>query len=82
MVDRVGKVCVVARGDGAVEVIDIESELASSKSKTSLKSHKGAQSKAKGNASSGQTETQDQKGRKKLCLDISSGGHTASASCV
>ncbi|KAE9452494.1 hypothetical protein C3L33_15605, partial [Rhododendron williamsianum] len=82
MVDRVGKVCVVARGDGVVEVIDIESELASSKSKNSLKPHKGAQSKAKGNASSVQTETQDQNWRKKLCLDNSLGGHTASASCV
>ncbi|KAI8023070.1 WD repeat-containing protein 53 [Camellia lanceoleosa] len=28
MVDRLGKVCVVARGDGVVDVIDIESELA------------------------------------------------------
>lgn len=82
MVDRVGKVCVVARGDGVVEVIDIEPELASSKSKNSLKPHKGAQSKAKGNASSVQTGTQDQNGRKKLCLDNSLGGHTASASCV
>ncbi|XP_058201020.1 uncharacterized protein LOC131315833 isoform X1 [Rhododendron vialii] len=82
MVDKVGKVCVVARGDGVVEVIDIESELASSKSKNSLKPHKGAQSKAKDNASSVQTETQDQNWRKKLCLDNSLGGHTASASCV
>ncbi|KAF5949249.1 hypothetical protein HYC85_011242 [Camellia sinensis] len=48
MVDRLGKVCVVARGDGVVDVIDIESELAVIKSKSSLKPWKGTQSKAKG----------------------------------
>ncbi|KAL7215925.1 hypothetical protein ACSBR1_027969 [Camellia fascicularis] len=43
MVDRLGKVCVVARGDGVVDVIDIESELAVIKSQSSLKPRKGTQ---------------------------------------
>ncbi|KAF5944539.1 hypothetical protein HYC85_018616 [Camellia sinensis] len=82
MVDRLGKVCVVARGDGVVDVIDIESELAVIKSKSSLKPRKGTQSKAKGSVSSANTETQDQNGRKKLRFDYSLGGHTSAASCV
>ena len=35
IVDKVGKVCVVARGDGVVEVSDIESELDAINSKNS-----------------------------------------------
>ncbi|PSS04852.1 WD repeat-containing protein [Actinidia chinensis var. chinensis] len=80
IVDKVGKVCVVARGDGVVEVIDIESELAAIKSKSSSKPGKTSQSRAKHSALSSDTENQN--GRKKLCLDYSLGGHTAAASCV
>ncbi|CAL5346206.1 unnamed protein product [Camellia sinensis] len=82
MVDRLGKVCAIARGDGVVDVIDIESELAVIKSKSSIKTRKGTQSKAKGNVSSANTETQDQNGQKKLRFDYTLGGHTSAASCV
>lgn len=76
IVDKVGKVCVVARGDGVVEVIDIESELAAIKSKSSSKPGKTSQSRAKHSALSSDTENQN--GRKKLCLDYS----LVAASCV
>ncbi|XP_052182516.1 uncharacterized protein LOC127795102 isoform X2 [Diospyros lotus] len=80
--DRLGKVYVIARGDGVVDVMDIESELATVNSKHSTKARKGTQSKGKGNSSSGDTDPQNQNGSKKLCLDYTVGGHTAAASCV
>lgn len=78
MLDKSDKVCVVARGDGAVDVINIEAELDSVRSKGSAKPRKGSQSKSKDT----DLETPDQNGRKRLHLDYSSGGHTAAVSCV
>lgn len=79
MLDKLDKICVVARGDGVVDVINIESELAASKSKHSSKPHKGDQS---GSKSKADTENTNQNGKKKLHLDYSFGGHTAAVSCV
>ncbi|KAL6992391.1 hypothetical protein U1Q18_010500, partial [Sarracenia purpurea var. burkii] len=79
--DRLDKVCVIARGDGVVEVIDVQSDLVAIKSRNSLKPRKGAHSREKGSASA-DSESQDMHQQKKLCLDYSLGGHTAAASCV
>ncbi|KAL6226690.1 PREDICTED: WD repeat-containing protein 53-like [Fragaria vesca subsp. vesca] len=78
MLGKSDKVCVVARGDGAVDVINIEAELDSVRSKGSTKPRKGSQSRSKDTDS----EIQDQNGRNRLHLDYSSGGHTAAVSCV
>ncbi|CAK9148104.1 unnamed protein product [Ilex paraguariensis] len=82
MVDKLDKICVAARGDGVVSVVNIESEIASIKSKSSLKPQKGSQSRSKGNVPSADTKSQDQVGRNNLHLDYILGGHTAAVSCV
>ncbi|XP_022845822.1 WD repeat-containing protein 53 [Olea europaea var. sylvestris] len=79
MVDKLGKICVVARGDGVVSVINTESELAAFKSKNSSK--KGTKSTSKSSASTSDAQSQDQN-CPKLHLDYSMGGHTAAVSCV
>ncbi|GJZ09746.1 WD repeat-containing protein 53 [Tanacetum coccineum] len=76
MLDKVGKICVVARGDGVVDVINIESEFKAAKSQGSSKSRKGGQAK------STKPENQDPDRRTRLRLDYTSGGHTAAVSCV
>ncbi|BFG27962.1 hypothetical protein CerSpe_142360 [Prunus speciosa] len=76
MLEKSDKVGVVARGDGAVDVINIEAELATMRSKGSRKPQKGSQSRSK------EKEIPDQNGWKRLHLDYSSGGHTAAVSCV
>lgn len=81
MLEKSGKICVVARGDGVVDVINIESELAAAQSKASLKTQKGSKSRSKGSVST-VAETLNQNGRRRLHLDYSLGGHTASVSCV
>ncbi|KAL5698286.1 hypothetical protein ACHQM5_029345 [Ranunculus cassubicifolius] len=73
MLDRSGKVCAVARGDGVVDVVDIESELSSFKSKSRNPNP---------SASTSTTTAVDQKKGKRIHLDTSLGGHTAAASCV
>ncbi|XP_011629364.1 WD repeat-containing protein 53 isoform X1 [Amborella trichopoda] len=74
--EKLGKVCAVARGDGVIDVIDIESELSGSKEKT----HK---SRSKSNLIPRQTtETSNKSQGKGLQLDYASGGHTAGVSCV
>ncbi|XP_031742422.1 cellulose synthase A catalytic subunit 8 [UDP-forming] [Cucumis sativus] len=78
MLDRLGQICVVARGDGIVHVIDIESE----KSKTSSKTGKKVQSRSKGVTAACDMNNQEQTGRKKLYLDYTVGGHSAAVSCV
>ncbi|KAM5587913.1 hypothetical protein ABKV19_006388 [Rosa sericea] len=78
MLDKSDKVCVVARGDGAVDVINIEAELDSGRLKGSTKPRKGSQSRSKNT----DLEIQDQNRRNRLHLDYSSGGHTAAVSCV
>lgn len=76
MLDKSDKVCVVARGDGAVDVINIGGELATMRSKGSRKPQKGSQSRSK------EKEIPEQNGWNRMHLDYSSGGHTAAVSCV
>ncbi|XP_035544186.1 cellulose synthase A catalytic subunit 8 [UDP-forming] [Juglans regia] len=82
MLDNLGKMCAVARGDGAVDVINIELELAAMRSKSSTKPRKGSQSRSKDGSPSGEVENPDQSRQKRLHLDYSFGGHTAAVSCV
>ncbi|KAI4332528.1 hypothetical protein L6164_017429 [Bauhinia variegata] len=81
MLDKLGKICAVASGDGAVDVINIESELATVRSKSSSKPRKGSQSSSKDGISSTDSDA-DQNGKKRLHLDYSLGGHTAAVSCL
>ncbi|KAL0442622.1 UNVERIFIED_CONTAM: hypothetical protein Slati_1984900 [Sesamum latifolium] len=81
IVDKVGKVCVVARGDGVVNIIDIESELAALKSKMSTKSRLGSKSNPKSRSSPADPQSADQNDRN-LRLDYSMGGHVAAVSSV
>lgn len=74
MIDKVGKICVMARGDGAVDIIDVESELAAKKSKSLIRTKKGSKSIPETSA--------DPQFHPKLHLDLSLGGHTAAVSCV
>ncbi|XP_050935714.1 cellulose synthase A catalytic subunit 8 [UDP-forming] [Cucumis melo] len=78
MLDKLGQICVVARGDGIVHVIDIETE----KSKTSSKTVKKVQTRSKGVATACDMDNQEQTGRKRLYLDYTVGGHSAAVSCV
>ncbi|TXG47650.1 hypothetical protein EZV62_026944 [Acer yangbiense] len=82
MLDRTDEICVVARGDGAIDVINIESELNTVRSKNSTKGRKGSKSISKENTQAAEMENLDQNGGKRLHLDYSLGGHTAAASCV
>ena len=82
MLDKLGKICAVARGDGAVNVINIESELAATRSKSSSKPRKGSQSRSKHGSSVTDKEIVDQNGNGRLHLDYSLGGHTAAVSCL
>lgn len=82
MLDKTDRICVVARGDGIVDVINIESELASIRSKNSLKPGKKTSARSKGSVSAADSDILEQNGRKRLHLDSSVGGHTAAASCV
>ncbi|KAD7117868.1 hypothetical protein E3N88_05136 [Mikania micrantha] len=82
MLDKIDKICVVARGDGVVDVINIESEFKAAKSKSSSSLKKGGQSKSNGSVSSSNSEIEDQNQRTRLRLDYSFGGHTAAVSCV
>ncbi|XP_062094389.1 cellulose synthase A catalytic subunit 8 [UDP-forming]-like [Humulus lupulus] len=81
MLNKTEKICVVARGDGAVDVINIETELAVIKSKSSKTSQKGSQSRST-NRSLKNVENTEQNGRPRLHLDYSLGGHTSAVSCV
>ncbi|CAI9087234.1 OLC1v1021258C1 [Oldenlandia corymbosa var. corymbosa] len=79
VVDKVGKICAVARGDGAVNVLNIELELAAIKSKTSSKTKKVTKSVSDSSISPGPLHVGS---RKKLHLEHSMGGHSAAVSCV
>ncbi|KQK03231.1 WD repeat-containing protein 53 [Brachypodium distachyon] len=73
------KVCAVARGDGAVDVVDLEYELAPAKSKGPSRAGGSAMSSKGtdlGNGSSNQSQ------QKRILLDYTMGGHTAAVSCV
>lgn len=82
MLDKTDKICAVARGDGVVDVLNIESELSTTRSKNSIEAQKGSQSIPKNNTLAGEMETLNLNGGKRLHLDYSLGGHTAAASCV
>uniref|UniRef100_A0A0D9Y4Z4 Uncharacterized protein n=1 Tax=Oryza glumipatula TaxID=40148 RepID=A0A0D9Y4Z4_9ORYZ len=73
------KVCAVARGDGAVDVVDLEYELAPAKSK-------GLPRMADLSLTSKRTDIGDgcgsQRQGKRIHLDYTVGGHTSSVSCV
>ncbi|KAG6419259.1 hypothetical protein SASPL_121475 [Salvia splendens] len=75
-VDSVGKICVVARGDGVVNVINLEPEHAAQKSKNTSKPKMGTKSQLKEDS-----PTVDQNDRN-LHLDYSKGGHVAAVSSV
>ncbi|XP_073154182.1 cellulose synthase A catalytic subunit 8 [UDP-forming] [Henckelia pumila] len=83
MVDKVGKICVVAKGDGVVSVLNIDKELtAARKSKSSVKPKLGTNSKSTpkdAEASGSQDQDRIDRG---LHLDYSIGGHTAAVSSV
>ncbi|XVE51490.1 hypothetical protein DITRI_Ditri02bG0045300 [Diplodiscus trichospermus] len=81
MLDKLGKICVVARGDGVINVINMESELAAVRPKSSTKSRKGTQSVSKGGLQD-DGGVANENGRKWLHLDYTLGGHTAAVSCV
>lgn len=81
MVERVGKICVAARGDGVVNIIDIESEVAALKSKSSAKSKQGAKSTPNSSTQHANSQNEDLK-HKNLLLDYTVGGHTAAVSSV
>ncbi|CAN4105636.1 unnamed protein product [Withania somnifera] len=81
VVDKFVKICAVARGDGVVSEMNVESELNTAKSKSSAKPKKGSKSAPKVDGSSADPETGNQNGGD-LHLDHSLGGHTAAVSCV
>ncbi|KAE9601196.1 hypothetical protein Lal_00023812 [Lupinus albus] len=81
MLDKLGKVCAVARGDGVVNVINIESEMTAMKSKSSSNLRKRSQPRSKDGRSTSNVDP-DQNGKKRLHLDYSSGGHTTAVSAV
>lgn len=82
MLDKSDKICAVARGDGVVDIINVESELASIRSKSSSKPRTKPSPKSKASASAADTKILEQNRRKRLHLDSSLGGHTAAVSSV
>lgn len=82
MLEKSEKICVVARGDGVVDVINIESELAAIRLKSSTKARKGSPSTSKDGVPAAGTGIPHQNGRNRLHLDRSVGGHIAAVSCV
>ncbi|XP_075482567.1 uncharacterized protein LOC142522878 [Primulina tabacum] len=83
MVDKVGKISVVAKGDGVVSILNIDTELtAPLKSKISVKPKLGTKSKSTSkDAEASGSQDQDRIDRG-LHLDHSMGGHTAAVSSV
>lgn len=73
------KVCAVARGDGAVDVVDLEYELAPAKSKGPSRAGGSAMSSKRTDLGDG---SNNQCQGKRIHLDYSMGGHTAAVSCV
>ncbi|KDP21124.1 hypothetical protein JCGZ_21595 [Jatropha curcas] len=76
MLDNSGHICIAGRGDGVLNVIDIESELAAIRSKSTSKARKGSQSISKEYIATAGTDGS------RLHLDYSLGGHVAAVSCV
>ncbi|KAL3617013.1 hypothetical protein CASFOL_039407 [Castilleja foliolosa] len=75
IVDKVGKICVTARGDGVVSIINIDSQ---TKSKISTKPKLATKSKPKNRAESQRPD----RNNRNLQLDYSVGGHGAAVSSV
>ncbi|VAH74318.1 unnamed protein product [Triticum turgidum subsp. durum] len=73
------KVCAVARGDGAVDVVDLEYELAPAKSKGPSRAGGSTMSSKITDLGDG---SNNQCQRRRIHLDYSMGGHTAAVSCV
>uniref|UniRef100_A0A803N2Q8 Uncharacterized protein n=1 Tax=Chenopodium quinoa TaxID=63459 RepID=A0A803N2Q8_CHEQI len=82
MLDKLGKACAVARGDGIVSLINIEAELAAVKSKGFSKNDKCPQGRSSNAAAVSDVVTNKQNEIKRLHLDYTLGGHSAAASCV
>ncbi|KAL6574104.1 hypothetical protein OROHE_001646 [Orobanche hederae] len=70
IVDKVGKICVAARGDGVVNIINIDSQSTAIKSKISTKPKSGTKS------------VQKSQNDRNMQLDYSMGGHVAAVSSV
>ncbi|GAB2231317.1 hypothetical protein Droror1_Dr00010323 [Drosera rotundifolia] len=77
MLDRVKKMCAVARGDGVISVVDIESEISCGKVKKMPEPRKESRMRPKTSLIDAGQETATM-----LHLDYSLGGHTAAASSV
>ncbi|CAA0817801.1 Transducin/WD40 repeat-like superfamily protein [Striga hermonthica] len=75
MIDKIGKICVAARGDGIVSIINLDFQTTASKSKISSKTKKNQ-------ADCESTSTTNQNDIRDLKLDYSIGGHVASVSSV
>jgi len=82
MLSNLGKACAVARGDGVVSLINLESELDAVKSKLATKARKNSETKSKNTTAGAGGGTLNQNVGKRLHLDYRRGGHTAAASCV
>lgn len=73
------RVCVVGRGDGVVDMINMESELTVTSFRNSTKSQKASNSASERIPA----DSRDYQNAKKwVHLDYSIGGHTAAVSCV
>ncbi|GLJ38336.1 hypothetical protein SUGI_0780810 [Cryptomeria japonica] len=79
------QVVAVARGDGAIEIIDLEYEthMGVSKNKKSQHASKGSQGKLAKNVNAKESNTTEETEKQmRIKLHVGLGGHTAAASCV
>ncbi|KAH9309752.1 hypothetical protein KI387_037663, partial [Taxus chinensis] len=79
------QIIAVARGDGAIEIIDLEFEtrVGISKNKQAPHARKGFQSKLAKNVNSKENiATEEKENQTRIHLHVGMGGHTAAASCV
>lgn len=79
MVDNVGKICVVARGDGDVSILNVDTAPLKSKSVKPKLGTKSKLTSKDAEASGSQDQDRNDRG---LHLDYSIGGHTAAVSSV
>lgn len=77
------KVCAVARGDGVVDLVEVESEPTSMKSRSSSHPKKGSHLRSKDSKlQTANNLSINQNPCKRMQLDYALGGHTAAVSCV
>lgn len=81
MLDKLGKACAVARGDGIISLLNLEAELAAVKPKGTSKTQKSL-GKTNSAASVPDVKGENQNEVQRLHLDHTLGGHSAAASCV